>query len=121
MAITLAQCRALVALAQGGPMKLTALADALGVSPSTATRMCDRLLAKGLINRERVDGSVSLTPSDAGLDVVRSVMRARRAELRKIVSRLGEEQQDELVRCMAAFTKAAGELGEGAWRLGWWD
>ena len=66
-------------------------------------------------------GSVSLTPSDAGLDVVRSEMRARRAELRKIVSRLGEEQLDELVRCMAAFSKAAGEFGEGAWALGWWD
>ena len=46
VAITLAQCRALVTLAEGGPMKLTALADALGVSPSTATRMCDRLLPR---------------------------------------------------------------------------
>lgn len=119
--ITLAQCRALVTLAQSGPLNLLGLADALGVSPSTATRMCDRLVAKGLIERRRVDGSVSLSPSPAGLNVIQTVTRARRAHLKGIVSKLGEREQRELLRCMEAFRKAAGELGEGEWALGWWD
>ena len=48
---TIAQYRALVVLASRGPQRMTDLAAALGVTPSTAGRMCDRLLRKGLIRR----------------------------------------------------------------------
>ena len=41
---TLAQYRALVVLASRGPQRMTDLAAALDVTPSTAGRMCDRLL-----------------------------------------------------------------------------
>src|ERR1700745_3223617 len=50
---SIAQYRALVVLASRGPQRLTDLADALGVAPSTAGRMCDRLVRKGLIRRHR--------------------------------------------------------------------
>ena len=118
--LTLAQCRALVTLTQRGPLSLVGLAGALAINPSTATRMCDRLIAKGLVSRERVAGGVSLRPTPAGLKVVQSITRARRDELRRIVSRLGGDDQRDLVRCMEAFRIAAGELGEGEWALGWW-
>ena len=49
--VTVPQFRALVVLAGRGPLNPGAFADALGVHPSTATRMCDRLVAKGLITR----------------------------------------------------------------------
>jgi hypothetical protein len=39
--VTLAQYRALIELASRGPQRLADLATALGVEPSTATRMCD--------------------------------------------------------------------------------
>ena len=48
---TIAQYRALVVLASRGPQRMVALASALGVAPSTAGRMCDRLARKGLIRR----------------------------------------------------------------------
>ena len=50
---TLAQYRALVVLASRGPQRMVDLARALEVTPSTAGRMCDRLLRKGLIRRYR--------------------------------------------------------------------
>src|ERR1700678_3932734 len=50
---TIAQYRALVVLASRGPQRLVDLAEALGVAPSTAGRMCDRLVRKGLIRRHR--------------------------------------------------------------------
>src|ERR1019366_2420725 len=50
---TIAQYRALVVLASRGPQRLVDLAGALDVTPSTAGRMCDRLLRKGLIRRHR--------------------------------------------------------------------
>src|SRR6516165_11218848 len=51
--ITIAQYRALVVLASRGPQRMADLAGALGVTPSTAGRMCDRLVRKKLIRRQR--------------------------------------------------------------------
>src|SRR3954463_2477740 len=49
--VTLPQYRTLVVLASRGPQPLGYLAEQLDVSPSTATRMCDRLLRKGPIQQ----------------------------------------------------------------------
>ena len=46
--VTLTQYRTLVVLASRGPQNLAGLADAVGVTPATATRMCDRLVRKDL-------------------------------------------------------------------------
>lgn len=119
--LTLSQCRALVTLTQRGALSLVGLAEALGVNPSTASRMCDRLIAKDLVSRERVDGGVSLTPTAAGLEAVETISRVRRDELRGVVEQLSDEDRRDLVRCMDAFRIAAGELGEGEWALGWWE
>ena len=55
--VTLTQYRTLIVLASRGPQNLAGLAEAVGVTPATATRMCDRLVTKGLIRRraERED------------------------------------------------------------------
>src|SRR5579875_3126 len=50
---TIAQYRALVVLASRGPQRMVDLAGALDVAPSTAGRMCDRLVRKRLIRRHR--------------------------------------------------------------------
>src|ERR1700746_2879187 len=50
---TIAQYRALVVLASRGRQRMVELAAGLDVTPSTAGRMCDRLLRKGLIRRHR--------------------------------------------------------------------
>jgi hypothetical protein len=50
--ITIPQFRLLVVLDTRGPLKLTMLAEYLGVNPSTATRMVDRLVAGDLVIRE---------------------------------------------------------------------
>src|SRR3954451_15755886 len=50
--ITIPQFRLLVVLDGRGPLKLTTLAEHLGVNPSTVTRMVDRLVAAGLVSRE---------------------------------------------------------------------
>ena len=47
--VTLPQYRALVVPAARGPQGTAELAAELAVNPSMATRMCDRLVRKGLI------------------------------------------------------------------------
>ena len=49
--LTLVQYRALVLLVSPGQQNVSDLAEALGVHPSTATRLCDRLVAKGFVHR----------------------------------------------------------------------
>src|ERR1700728_3945327 len=49
--VTLTQYRTLVVLASRGPQTVAALAEELGVTPPTASRMCDRLVRDGLVSR----------------------------------------------------------------------
>src|SRR3954464_10210292 len=54
--VTISQLRALVILASHPPMHLNALAEAMRVHPSNATRTCDRLVELGLLNRRENPG-----------------------------------------------------------------
>ena len=60
--VTLPQYRALVLLVTRGDQNVGALAEALGIHASTATRLCDRLLAKGLIVRSTTPENPSFRP-----------------------------------------------------------
>jgi DNA-binding MarR family transcriptional regulator len=120
--VTLAQYRTLVVLQSRGPQSAQNLAAELGVAPSTVTRMCDRLVAKGLVKREAVaenrrEVRVLVTP--AGADIVGAVSRRRRRELRRIVSAMTDRERGTLVRALESFNQAAGEVPEDDWYLGW--
>ncbi|MGH3734886.1 MAG: MarR family winged helix-turn-helix transcriptional regulator [Micromonosporaceae bacterium] len=123
-ALTLPQFRALVVLASRGPMKLVGLAAQLGVNPSTATRMADRLESAGMIDR-RVNPDtrreVVLRLTGEGRQVVDGVTARRRAEIAAIVSRMPAELRGQLVTALRAFTRAGGEpaIPEEAHPLGW--
>jgi DNA-binding MarR family transcriptional regulator len=110
--ITLAQFRLLVVLFTRGAVNLSMLADQLGVNPSTATRMIDRLIASDLVSREtnptsRREVVVALT--EAGAVAVRQVTTRRRKEIGRIVGRMPVEQRHGLVEALEAFADAGGE------------
>jgi DNA-binding MarR family transcriptional regulator len=110
--ITMPQFRLLVVLSTRGPMNLGMLAEHLDVKPSTATRMIDRLVTADLVNRQvspvsRREVVIDLT--DAGVSVVTRVMRQRRREIGRIVTRMPERQRVALVEAFAAFSAAGGE------------
>jgi DNA-binding MarR family transcriptional regulator len=110
--ITLAQFRLLVALSIRGAVNLSMLADQLGVNPSTATRMIDRLIASGLVSRETNPASrreVVVTLTEAGAVAVRQVTTWRRKEIARVVGRMPVEQRHGLVEALEAFADAGGE------------
>jgi len=120
--VTIAQYRALVVLQSRGPQSAQQLAAELGVAPSTATRMCDRLVAKDLIERDAVAENrreIRLMITPAGAEIVGAVSRRRRRELRKIVSAIPAGERAALVRALESFNRAAGEVPEDDWYLGW--
>jgi DNA-binding MarR family transcriptional regulator len=120
--VTLPQYRALVVLAAKGPQSLRELAEVLDVHTSTATRMCDRLVRKRLVRRrqsrqDRREVVLDLTPP--GRDLVVEVTRRRRSEIARIVARVPRDQRHALVSALTAFGRAAGEVPEQSWSLGW--
>ncbi|MET7703282.1 MarR family transcriptional regulator [Streptomyces sp. NPDC005485] len=111
--LTLPQLRALVVLGTCGPVKLAALAATLGVNPSTALRMVERLESVGLIDRKtnpanRREVVLSLTP--AGGALVERVLVHRRTEIRALVQQLPAAARAGLVPALKAFTDAADEM-----------
>ena len=119
--VTLPQYRALVVLGQHGTQRPVDLATALDVSPSTATRMCDRLVAKSLVDRDRVGDDrreVRVRLSDRGRALVDEVTRRRRAELAVLLAALPAERQEAIAAALRTFADAAGEVPEREWAVG---
>jgi DNA-binding MarR family transcriptional regulator len=120
--VTLTQYRTLVVLASRGPQNMAGLADAVGVTPATATRMCDRLVKKKLIVRRTERGDrrqVRLVLSKSGLDLVTAVTQRRRLEIKKIIGTIEPEERGVLVQALGRFATAAGEVPEQDWSTGW--
>ena len=119
--VTMAQARALVVLASRGPQRIIDIAADLAVAPSTATRMCDRLVRKGLVRRsrraaDRREVRLNLTP--AGRDQVTDITRRRRTELSRVVAAIPASAHQELIAALRALNEAAGEVAERDWWLG---
>jgi DNA-binding MarR family transcriptional regulator len=118
---TIAQYRALVVLASRGPQRQVDLAGALGVMPSTAGRMCDRLVRKSLIRRHRARAdrrAVQVSITAAGRDVVDQATARRRALIAEILSRLPADRQASVADALRAFAEAAGEVPDSRWPSG---
>jgi len=120
--VTLTQYRTLVVLASRGPQSLAELADAVDVTPPTATRMCDRLIKKGLIVRRHERGDrrlIRLTLAKDGRHLVDAVTQRRRAEISHLMEAIPLDQQAALVDSLRRLTAAAGEVPEQDWSTGW--
>jgi DNA-binding MarR family transcriptional regulator len=115
---TIAQYRALVVLASRGPQRMVDLAAALAVTPSTAGRMCDRLVRKGLIRRQRARAdrrAVRVSITAAGLQVVNQATARRRELIADILGKLPARQQPAIADALQAFARAAGEIPDSLW------
>jgi DNA-binding MarR family transcriptional regulator len=120
--VSLPQYRALVVLASRGAQRPVDLADALGVDPSTATRLCDRLVDKRLISRRRQSADrreVRLDLAERGRRLVDAVTDRRRQEIVRIIAAVPARERARLVGAFQAFGSAAGEVPEDQWPRSW--
>lgn len=120
--VTLAQYRVLIELASRGSQRVADLATALGVDSSTATRMCERLVRKQLVQRRRLSEDrrvVRVSLSAVGAELVLEVSRRRRQEIAAIVQRIPSAHRPPVLEALRAFAAAAGEVPEQDWSLGW--
>lgn len=109
--VTLPQFRVLVVLSVRGAQRPSDLAAELAVEPSTAGRMCDRLVRKGLIVREHSTTdrrTVQVALTDIGRDLVAAVMHHRRRELQQLVDTVPTDQHPAVISALQALVDAAG-------------
>jgi DNA-binding MarR family transcriptional regulator len=110
--VTLTQFGTLVVLSERGPQTVTALAEHLDVHASTMTRMCTRLVSRGLVVRvpSAVDRrEVVITLSPAGARLVEEVRDTRKREFDNVVGRMTVGDQQVVIDACHAFASAAGD------------
>lgn len=120
--VTLPQYRVLVVLCARGPLSMGELARELRAAPSTATRLCGRLVTHRLVTRRHPPESrreVQVRITALGERLIREVTDRRREEIEAILDRIPVDEQPAMLSAFRAFADAAGEVPEQAWATGW--
>jgi DNA-binding MarR family transcriptional regulator len=107
--------RALQSLDHLGGAKVTVLGEALGVPPSTASRISDRLTAAGLITREVAPDNrraTLLELTTAGRSVLSDLAGARARALERVTDAMNPEERDALLLGAEGFARAYRTLDE---------
>lgn len=117
--VTVPQLRVLVLTSMQGALNLGAVAEALGVHASNATRTVDRLVVASFLDRRDSPADrrqVELTLTSKGRDLVESVMSHRRAWARNVLSGMPASRRRVLIPALRSFVEAAGEsTSDGLW------
>lgn len=110
--VSLPQFRVLVLLTTHGPLRSGAIAERMGIHPSTFSRNADRLVAGGWVRRVEDPESrlsVLVEPTERARLLVDQVTTERRARIEEILAQMPSGQRDMLVEALGAFAAAAGE------------
>ncbi|MFF5294543.1 MarR family winged helix-turn-helix transcriptional regulator [Paractinoplanes globisporus] len=109
-----AQLRVLTIIASNRHTNMSRLAEALDVVPSSASRLCDRLEAAGLLRRvpdPRDRREVRLMLTSSARRLLDQIRERRRLALAQVLDRMPAAHRDELLRALTSFAEAA-EPGE---------
>ena len=113
-AVPPAQLRVLTIISRSEHTNMSRLAEALDVVPSSASRLCDRLEATGLLRRvpdprDRREVRLLLTP--AARRLLDDLRESRRRALAAVLERMSPVGRLDLVRALSEFDEAARAVG----------
>ncbi|WP_213453436.1 MarR family winged helix-turn-helix transcriptional regulator [Rhizomonospora bruguierae] len=111
------QLRALLVVEDHEGINLRGLATALGMILSSASRLCDRLVAAGMLEREpgRLDRrEISLSLTMVGHRLLEDLRQDRRRRLEATLARMSQADRVALLRGLRAFAAAEPADGEPA-------
>ncbi|MER7168963.1 MarR family transcriptional regulator [Micromonospora sp. NPDC000207] len=103
------QLRVLALVTTRPDLNVNRLAEVLDVVPSSASRLCDRLEATGLLRRvpdPRDRREVRLVPTPAAQSLLCEVKERRRRAVQGVLDRMPGRAQHELLLALAAFGQA---------------
>ncbi len=110
--VTAPQLRVLVLASAGEPLNTTGVAAALHVHLSNASRICERLVGAGFLDRRESATdrrTVELRLTTAGEDLVATVMSHRREAFAHILARLSSSERATLTEGLHTLCDAAEE------------
>jgi DNA-binding MarR family transcriptional regulator len=109
--LTTPQALALRTIVLDGPLRMGALADALGVSVATASRTVDALAARGLVQRESDPGdarAVRVAPTGRG-QREHAARRGRFVDaLERLMDELSEHERRQLAESLETLNRLFG-------------
>lgn len=113
--ISPSQVKVLGLLRYRGQMSLSALSEEIGAIPSSTSRLCDRLAAAGLLEREvpaEDRRAVRISLSKQGWRRLESFDRARREDFSFVLEKMTPQTRHALLEGLRAFGAAAQEVRE---------
>ncbi len=116
--LSLVQYRSLVYVAQHPNCTVGELAESLGVAHPTVTRLCDRLIVKGLLLRKHSEKDrrrVELLVSEKAVDALATVTRNRKAEIARVLAKIPKTKWEEVVNALDLISEATSETKERTW------
>ncbi len=100
LGLTLTQLRVLFLLRSGDGLNARTLAERLAVTPSTVTRLIDRLVHSGLVRREIGEEDRRLVRhhlTNTGFTTIEAMELAFRGRMNRVFARLTSDQLERLV------------------------
>jgi DNA-binding MarR family transcriptional regulator len=113
LGLTITQIRVLFILRENEGLPARALAETLRVTPSTLTRIMDRLVRDNLVTREEDPDDRRLVRhylSAAARETVEAIERQARERMDNVLSRLTREQREDLVEALTHLAAASEEV-----------
>ena len=110
--VSIVQLRALTILLEMDGANLAQLAEGMGVTVSTTSRLVDRLVAAGMVDRRRAEHSrreIALTLTPAGRATLDRYDELRLDGLHAVLDGLPEAERGQVVGAFALFAAAAHE------------
>lgn len=110
--VTLQQYRVLVLVVTRGRQRSGDLAAELGLLPSGVTRIVDRLVRDGLVERTASDRSgreVLVRGTDRAVALVHEVLDARRVAIGDLLQRMTGPERDAVMAAARAIVRTAGD------------
>ncbi|MCA9938146.1 MAG: MarR family transcriptional regulator [Anaerolineales bacterium] len=115
--LSMAQLSTLMRLHYGGACGVSHIGDKLGVTTAAASKMIDRLVQQGLVQREEDpdDRRVkNVTVSTAGVEIVQQAVAARQAWLADLTRLVDPAEQAVIIDALQKLTAAGRQLSEHA-------
>ena len=103
------QLRALLLIEEAGLLPIAQLADEMGAMVSSASRLCDRLVAAGLVERRASPANRRVTLiclTTSGTRLLASMRDARLAELGAVMSGMSAAERNGLLHGLVAIREA---------------
>jgi len=110
------QLRALLLLHRNRAMTMRTLASELGITPSSATSLVDRLASKGLAARAKDANDrrrVLCRATRRGLSIVDGLRRMSRARVQKLVRGLGPDRTRDVIDALRMLADVGEALDRG--------